>query len=50
MLRPRVSVAPGTDLARAAALHEKAGEQCFIAASCNFPVCHQPVVELGEAP
>jgi organic hydroperoxide reductase OsmC/OhrA len=50
VLRPRVTVAPGADLARATALHEKASEQCFIAASCNFPVRHQPVVELGSAP
>jgi organic hydroperoxide reductase OsmC/OhrA len=50
MLRPRVTVAPGTDLGRATALHEEAGEQCFIAASCNFPVRHQPVVEIGAAP
>ena len=50
VLHPRVTVAPGTDLARATALHEKAGELCFIAASCNFPVRHEPVVELGTAP
>jgi len=49
MLSPRVTVAPGTDLARATALHQKAGEQCFIASSCNFPVRHQPVVEIGTA-
>ena len=50
MLRPHVLVAAGTDLARATALHEKAGEQCFIAASCNFPVRHEPVVKIGGGP
>jgi organic hydroperoxide reductase OsmC/OhrA len=49
ILRPRVTVAAGTDLARATALHEKAGEHCFIAASCNFPVRHEPVVQVGSA-
>ena len=48
VLRPRVTVASGTDLARATALHQKAGEQCFIAASCNFPVRHEPIVEAGS--
>jgi len=49
VLRPRVTVAAGTDLAVATALHEKAGAQCFIAASCNFPVRHQAVVEVDGA-
>ena len=49
VLHPRVTVAAGTDLARATALHEKAGEQCFIAASCNFPVRHEPLVQLEGA-
>jgi organic hydroperoxide reductase OsmC/OhrA len=49
VLRPRVTVAAGTDLDRATALHEKAGEQCFIAASCNFPVRHEPVVQVASA-
>ena len=40
-LRPRVTVAPGTDLAKARALHEKAHEICFIANSVNFPVRHE---------
>ncbi|MFO0723000.1 MAG: OsmC family protein [Myxococcota bacterium] len=37
-LRPRVTVARGTDLERAKALHEKAHQNCFIAQSVNFPV------------
>lgn len=41
VLHPRVTVAPGTDLAKAKALHEKAHELCFIANSVNFPVGHE---------
>ncbi|MGE0641294.1 MAG: OsmC family protein [Thermoanaerobaculia bacterium] len=47
VLRPRVALAPGTsdaNLARALALHERAHELCFIAASCNFPIRHEPEV------
>jgi len=47
VLHPRVVVAPGSDVALATALHEKAGEQCFIAASVNFPVRHVPEVRLA---
>ena len=43
VLRPRVSLAPGSDRVRAAALHHKAHAMCFIARSVNFPVEHQPV-------
>jgi organic hydroperoxide reductase OsmC/OhrA len=47
-LRPRVVIAPGSDLARARALHEKAHEECFIANSVNFPVLHEAEVVLAE--
>ena len=40
-LRPRVTVAKGTDLAEALAIHEKAHAKCFIANSVNFPVRHE---------
>lgn len=40
-LRPRVTVAKGTDLADAMAIHEKAHANCFIANSVNFPVRHE---------
>lgn len=40
MLRPKVTLAPGSDLARAEALHEDANKTCFIANSVNFPVHH----------
>jgi organic hydroperoxide reductase OsmC/OhrA len=44
LLRPRVTVAPGTDLDRAQSLHDVAHAECFIAKSVNFPVRHEPVV------
>ena len=47
VLRPRVTVARGTDLAKAKALHEKAHKVCFIANSVNFPVRNEP--EIVEA-
>ena len=47
VLHPQVTIAKGGDRAKAAALHEKAHEICFIAASVNFPVRHE--VTIGEA-
>ena len=47
VLRPRVTVARGTDLADAMAIHEKAHANCFIANSVNFPVRHE--VQIVEA-
>lgn len=47
VLRPRVVVAPGTDLEAARRLHEPAHDHCFIANSVNFPVRHEPVVTAG---
>jgi len=42
-LRPVVTIAGG-DAALALALHEEASEKCFIAASVNFPVLHEPQI------
>lgn len=42
VLRPVVTLAPGTDEELAMRLHDRAHEQCFIAASTNFPVRHEP--------
>jgi organic hydroperoxide reductase OsmC/OhrA len=42
VLRPRVTLAPSADRARAAALHHDAHRMCFIARSVNFPVEHEP--------
>jgi organic hydroperoxide reductase OsmC/OhrA len=45
-LRPRVTIAAGTpELAQA--LHAEANAKCFIAASVNFPVLHEPTVVLS---
>ena len=38
VLRPNVSIAPGSDRGCALALHDKAHHLCFIARSVNFPV------------
>lgn len=48
-LRPTVTLAPGSDLAKAEALHHEAHEMCFIARSVNFPVSCAPefVVSAG---
>lgn len=42
-LRPLVRISSG-DPALALALHQEASEKCFIAASVNFPVTHEPMV------
>ena len=47
VLRPVVTIAAGSDEARALELHHKAHEQCFIANSVNFPVEHQPEIRIG---
>ena len=47
-LRPRVRVAPGSDLAKAQALHEEAHKHCFIANSVNFPVHNEPQIDEAE--
>lgn len=43
LLRPRVTVAEAAHVDLAPRLHEEAGRACFIAASVNFPVQHEPV-------
>ncbi|MFD1625571.1 OsmC family protein [Azospirillum griseum] len=47
-LRPRVTVASGSDVEKARALHHEAAEKCFIARSVNFPVAHEPVILVAE--
>ncbi len=44
-LRPVVTIAGG-DAGLAARLHAEASEKCFIAASVNFPVAHEPTILL----
>ena len=46
ILHPRVTVAKGTNLTDAQAMHEKAHANCFMANSVNFPVTH--VAEIIE--
>jgi organic hydroperoxide reductase OsmC/OhrA len=50
-LRPVVTIEPGVDpdaqLELAKNLHHEASEKCFIAASVNFPVLHEPIVRLS---
>jgi organic hydroperoxide reductase OsmC/OhrA len=41
VLRPKVTVAPGSDKAKALELHHEAHAECFIANSVNFPVEHE---------
>jgi len=42
-LHPVVTITDASRIEEANDLHHKAGKLCFIAASCNFPVGHQPV-------
>ena len=47
VLRPRVTVRPGSDLALAEALHGRVGDFCFIARSVSFPVRHEATIREG---
>ena len=47
-LRPRVTISAG-DAELALALHAEAGTRCFIAASMNFPVLHEPQIVVVHA-
>lgn len=49
VLNPVVTVADPATREKAQALHEKAHSLCFIAASVNFPVRHEPVVTVESA-
>lgn len=44
LLRPRVTIAPDSDPALARDLHRRAHDECFIAASVNFPVRQEPTI------
>jgi organic hydroperoxide reductase OsmC/OhrA len=46
VLNPVVTVADEEMCDTAQALHEKAHSMCFIAASVNFPVRHEPTVKV----
>ncbi len=47
LLRPRVTIAAGSDPEKARALHHKAHETCFIANSVNFPVRNEPEITVA---
>ncbi len=47
VLRPKVTLAAGSDAAKAKELHHEAHEKCFIARSVNFPVTNEPEVLIG---
>ena len=49
VLRPRVTVAAESMVAAAEAAHAQAREWCFIANSMNFPVRHEPTVQVAAA-
>lgn len=42
VMRPTVTLAPGSDLRKAEELHEEAHRLCFVANSVNFPVRVEP--------
>lgn len=49
-LRPRVTLAAGSDPDKARELHHLAHQKCFIARSVNFAVAHEPEILLsGES-
>jgi organic hydroperoxide reductase OsmC/OhrA len=50
VLHPRVMLAAGADMERAAAAHRQAHDECFIANSVNFPVRHEATVIRNENP
>jgi organic hydroperoxide reductase OsmC/OhrA len=41
VLRPKVMVERGADLAKADALHHEVHKYCFIARSVNFPIAYE---------
>lgn len=46
VLRPRVTIADPAHAELARKIHHEASENCFIAASMNFPVTHEPEIEI----
>ena len=47
LLRPQVTIAPGSDAAIAHALHQAAHGKCYVANSVNFPVACEPQIITG---
>jgi organic hydroperoxide reductase OsmC/OhrA len=48
VLRPKVTVAAGSDPGKARELHGPAHAKCFVANSVNFPVDCEPAIVIGE--
>ncbi|WHS59806.1 OsmC family protein [Pseudomonas sp. G2-4] len=48
VLRPKVILASGSEIAKAQTLHKMAHEKCFIARSVNFPVSHAPEISISS--
>ena len=48
VLHPVVTLAPGSDVERARALHHDAHRRCYIANSVNFPVDHESEVRAAD--
>jgi len=46
-LRPRIVVAPGTDLGRVQRIVEKGHEECYVANSVRTEITIEPVIELA---
>jgi organic hydroperoxide reductase OsmC/OhrA len=47
LLRPKVRISPASESAKAAELHHRAHELCFIASSVRFPVDCEPEILSG---
>ena len=47
VLRPRVTITDAAQSELAQAIHREASDNCFIAASVNFPVTHDPEIVAG---
>ena len=49
VLRPSITLAAGSDLGLADAIHARIGEVCFIARSVNFPIEHAATYAIADA-
>jgi organic hydroperoxide reductase OsmC/OhrA len=48
VLRPRITLAPGSDMGAADAIHGRIHAVCFIARSVNFPIEYAPTYEFAD--
>ncbi len=47
VLRPTITVRQVTMVEKATALHHEANNMCFLARSINFPIRHEPIINVG---